>query len=658
MKTHAIDTNESATTHLQRMARWWPALVLAVLVAAVYWPGRNGGYIFDDFPNIVANTALHVTTLAWQDWLAAVFSSHASAVQRPLAMLSFAINHYFTGLDPVPMKVTGIAIHALNACLVLGLVRQLFRLAAADTGPVRREWTARFIAAAWALHPINLMPVLFIVQRMESLSHTFVFAGLWLYLAGRSRQLGGGNGWPSILAGLSLGTGLGVLAKESAILLPVYACLVELCVLKFRDRTGRTDRRLATLFAVGLSLPAVLGVAWLLPWLSSPTAYAGRDFTLGERLLTEGRVVLDYLRWTLLPDLGQLSLYHDDYPVSRGLLQPPATLLALLAIAVLLGLAWWWRQRWPLLALGLSWFFSAQLLTATVIPFELVYEHRNYFASLGVCIGLGHLLLLVPRQEGARRIGVLLAGLCVLAFATTTHLRAREWSDLHRFASSEAAKHPTSPRATYALGQTLSELSARGNDPILLQSAFEALERSRSLPRSNILPAQGLLVLAARTGHPQQDDWWDELTRKLRTRPIGAQETNALVTLAYCARDGECDFPQSRMVAAFAAAMANHPPTDVLVAYGDYALNVLGNQALALDLWRQVRASNPDVAQYRVNLAKLYIAMGDEQAARAEIDGLRALGRMHQFDSVAASLEQRLAKSIATASTPPADDRH
>lgn len=658
MSTRAIDTSESGTTHPQRLARWWPALALVLLVGMVYWPGRNGGYVFDDFPNIVSNTTLHVTTLAWQDWMAAAFSSHASAVQRPLAILSFAINHYFTGLDPVPMKVTGIAIHALNALLVLGLVRQLLRLAAADTGPVRREWTARFIAAAWALHPINLMPVLFIVQRMESLSHTFVFAGLWLYLAGRSRQLGGGNGWPSILAGLALGTGLGLLAKESAVLLPVYACLVELCVLGFRDRTGRTDRRLATLFAAGLLLPAALGAAWLLPWLSSPGAYAGRDFTLVERLLTEGRVVMDYLRWTLLPDLGQLSLYHDDYPVSRGLLQPPATLLALLAIIVLLGLAWWWRQRRALLALGLLWFFSAHLLTATVIPFELVYEHRNYFASLGVCTGLGYLLLLAPRKEGARRIGVLVAVLAVLAFVATTHLRAREWSDVHRFASSEAAKHPTSRRATYALGQTLSELSARGNDPALLEAAIDTLERARRLPRSNILPVQGLLILAARTGRPLQDAWWDELTAKLRTRPIGPQEVNALVTLAYCARDGDCAFPESRMVAAFTAAMANHPPPDVFVAYGDYALNVLGNQALALDLWRQVRASNPNVAQYRINLAKLYIAMGDGQAARAEIDGLRALGRMHQFDSAAANLEQRLAKSTAAPSTPTAGDRH
>ena len=45
------------------------------------------------------------------------------------------------------------------------------------------------------------------------------------------------------------------------------------------------------------------------------------------------------------------------------------------------------RQR-PLVALGIAWFFAAQLLTATVVPLELVFEHRNYFASLGICLAV------------------------------------------------------------------------------------------------------------------------------------------------------------------------------------------------------------------------------------------------------------------------------
>src|SRR5690606_21589294 len=105
------------------------------------------------------------------------------------------------------------------------------------------------------------------------------------------------------------------------------------------------------------------------------------------------------LRWTLFPSLRELSLYHDDYVISRGLLDPPSTALSGLLLAGVAGLAVWLRKRRPLAAIGLGWFFAAHLLTATVFPLELVHEHRNYFASMGLCLVLADLLLLAPRSE-------------------------------------------------------------------------------------------------------------------------------------------------------------------------------------------------------------------------------------------------------------------
>src|SRR5678809_321450 len=100
--------------------------------------------------------------------------------------------------------------------------------AAIDRRPV-----ALWVTAAWALNPINLMAVLLVVQRMESLCHTFVFAGLWLYLVGRTQLMAGERGWMALLAGLLGGVALGVLAKESAVLLPLYALALECTVLGF-----------------------------------------------------------------------------------------------------------------------------------------------------------------------------------------------------------------------------------------------------------------------------------------------------------------------------------------------------------------------------------------------------------------------------------------
>ena len=614
-----------------------------VLLALVYWPGRNGGYVFDDFPNIVYNSALHVTTLNWHAWVAAVFSSDAGTLHRPLAMLTFAINHYFTGLDSVPMKLTNIAIHSLNACLVLALIRTLLAMALPDVIVVRREWAARFVAAAWALHPINLIAVLFVVQRMEVLSHTFVFAGLWLYLLGRQRQLNGKGGWIQILAGICGGTVLGLAEQRVGRPTATLCCLLEWCLPGLRGKAA--PRALPGLFAAILVLPACLGTAWLLPRFLTAQAYANRAFTLGERLLTEGRIVLDYLRWTVFPSLRDLSLYHDDYRISHGLLDPPSTALALAALLLTIVAAWFLRKRRPLVALGILWFLAAQLLTATFIPLELVFEHRNYFASFGICLAMVDLLLLAPARSSPRLIGALLAVLWLLVLGTTTTLRAREWSNPFRFAASEAAKHPQSPRATYSYARLLVMATDYQASSPMLDPAIKALEQARALPHSGILPHSIMLVLAARTGMPSPDAWWDDMLQRLREGPVGPQETNALSTLEQCVREDQCRFAPERMIATYQAALSHGPQAESMNLYADYVFNEMGQPEAALYLWKQAIARAPDEAQYRINMIKVLIALNQKQEARKQIELLRQRGRLGQNEAAAASMEQRLSRS-------------
>ncbi|MEZ5468873.1 MAG: hypothetical protein R3F18_14615 [Lysobacterales bacterium] len=79
-----------------------------------------------------------------------------------------------------------------------------------------------------------------------------------------------------------------------------------------------------------------------------------RTFGTTERLLTQARVLVHYIHWTLLPNLSNLTLYHDDIEVSRGLLQPWITLPSLLLVLLLPALALWKRRRLPLMSLQVS----------------------------------------------------------------------------------------------------------------------------------------------------------------------------------------------------------------------------------------------------------------------------------------------------------------
>ena len=619
-------------------------VLLLLLLVLVYWPGLNGGYVFDDFSNIVDNTTLHVTShSSWAQWIAAIFSSPASDLQRPLAMLSFAINHALTGLDPFWMKLTNLGIHLLNTWLVFNLIQCVLQAAnrcAPDGHTTHKNWMALWVAAAWALNPINLTCVLFVVQRMESLCHTFVFAGLWLYVRGRERLCVDGVGWPTVLIGLVGGTAFGLLVKESAVLLPLYGLAVECTVLGFATSRDSRDRRLLALYGGVLVLPAIVGLGWLLPKVLDVDAYAGRNFNLGERLLTEGRAVVDYLHWTLLPSLEQLSLYHDDYPISHGLLSPATTLSSLLLVVALLGAMVWLRKRNPLMALGLAWFFAAHLLTATVIPLELMFEHRNYFASLGLCLALGNGLLSTPQTQTLRRAGFAAAVLLLALYAGLTALRAREWQDPMRFSLTEVAKHPQSPRASYGVARTLILLSGYSKDSPYLDLAFVALKRAMAIPAANILPETAAITLAARTGKSIQPAWWSSLQQKLRSSPIGPQETGALDSMVECEIKQHCPLPPQDMVQTFLAALERGPNAEVLSIYGNYTLNVLDDPKLTLQLWQAAAQHAPNVALYHISLAKLLISSGQLDAAADQIAQVRRLGRLGQNEASAEMLVQ------------------
>jgi tetratricopeptide (TPR) repeat protein len=492
------------------------------------------------------------------------------------------------------------------------------------------------------------LAVLYVVQRMESLSHTFVFAGLWLYVWGRQRQLAGAGGWPAIMGGVLGGSALGVLSKESAILLPLYAFVLEACVFRFRmPKHSRIGRGLSVFYVGVLLLPALVGASVVLPRYLSASGYGGRDFSLMERLLTESRVLLDYLRWSVLPDLRELSLYHDDFPISHGLLQPSATLFSLLALAALIALAWLCRRRRVLSCLGILWFLAAHLLTATVIPLELMFEHRNYFASLGICLVLADWLLFAPTVPKLRQAGALVAVVYVVLFAGLTHLRALEWSHPLRFAITEVAKHPKSPRATYDLARNLVGLTHYKADSPYLRDAWQALERARLAPRSTILPNQAALILAARTGSAQDRIWWDDMQVKLRLQALSASNIASLGSLTSCAVEDLCQFNPNDMLATFNAALEAKTQPAVLSIFGKYSLYELHDPQFALRLWKEAADKSPTNGQFQINLAMLQIDLAMYGDAQVSIDKLRKLSRIGRYDQPARELELAIHRARA-----------
>jgi tetratricopeptide (TPR) repeat protein len=402
----------------------------------------------------------------------------------------------------------------------------------------------------------------------------------------------------------------------------------------------KSDGRIWTLFTVTLFVPAVLGFLWLLRGVLRPGVLAGRDFTLGQRLLTEPRVLVDYLHWTLFPNPMVLSLYHDEIVVSTGLLTPWTTLGAMVLLAALIVIAVWLRKRRPLVSLGIGWFFAAQLLTATIIPLELVYEQRMYFASIGVLLAAGALLLGLRWRVRLPLLRGFIVAIALLWFAVATNLRAREWSNPLRLAIAEANRHPESPRAVYEAGRLL--LIASNYEPgKTLDASWKYLREAAAIPGSSSLSDQAMIMIADH-GHQGEDAaYWNSMTRKLRDQPTRQEDISALVSLTNCYGADICKFDVLNLQRAYEAALSRpHPIARLNSAYAAFQRDIMHDDQQAITYLERAVAGAPGESAYRVDLAALYARDGQTEKALQQIDALRRMNLAGRLDGQIATLER------------------
>lgn len=627
---------------------WILLTVLMVATVCAYWPSLHGAYIFDDGTYFANNPEVQVTSLHPGDWVRAATSQCSfNLMCRPLSALTFAVNWYFTGIDPFWPKLTNVAIHLFNGLLLYLLLRQLFRFD--NTIPhsnTSRDLIAATVAGAWLLLPINLTGVAYVSQRMEALSNLFVFLGLWWYLRARRRQFSGEGGDAMLWISIATCAGLGLTAKEDAALLPLFTACAEFALTGFRNRDDRLCKPAISVHLALLVAPMIAGLIWIAPLVFHGVSDY-RNFTTAQRLLTEPRVLCDYIGWTLLPSLNSLTFYHDDLTMSQDLLSPPTTLLAIVGLLALLGIALWQRKARPLFCLGILWFFAGHSMTATIIPLELVFEHRNYFPSVGLLLAAASLIALEPglRLPGARTS--LAAGFIAL-FAFTTFLRAEEWSSSIRLAYSEALKRPDSQRAQYELARTLIVAAGKDEKSPLIEEASRILERNAFLPTSGITSLQALIYINSHTHRAIDSRWWQAIVEKLRAAAPSRADIAAIIFLFHCQQDGNCPMQKQEMLDTFTAGLerSNGNPS-LMSAYADFALRELGDTVLAERMSREALATQPDNPTYRENLIRLLISTRQFHKIAPEMDALQKINRLGALDKDIATLEAQAAAARA-----------
>ena len=553
-------------------------LILITLVFSVFWiyyPGLYGPFIFDDLTNITNNSLLRLNELTFSSLYEASKAGFAGPLKRPIAISTFALNYYVAGgYDAVHFKVTNIAIHSINAVLVFLLSLKLIKLARQDASPQILLALAASVAFIWALHPINLTSVLYIVQRMTSLSTLFTLLCLLFYLSARGASSGqNGIKSPIYYIAASVSFILAIYSKENALLTPLYILLIEAIFFSkqppwsvFNALSSRI-KILSTIILVAL----FVAVAWH-AFDYAARGFGSRPFTMWERVLTESRVVVFYLSLILIPRINGFGLFHDDFALSTSFIEPITTLISFIVIAGLIITAFAVRKKQPLFALGIGLFFIGHLMESTIFPLDIAYEHRNNFPSIGIILAL---VSLPPRTINTKKFIASISAICLIVGGTTA-LRAKQWGNYQSLAFFEAQHHPNSP----AIQALLSNAANQAGDIELATSAIKKAMDLDPTETAYALHYQNILAVGEK---PIPQAIQDATIERIKANRISPSTQLALDQIAGCLKLAPCKPLRQNYIGWISAVIEKQPKKAVFWYMRGKAQLASGNTLAALN---------------------------------------------------------------------------
>jgi hypothetical protein len=164
---------------------------LAVILFSIYGNSFDCSWHFDDEANIKDNPGIHLTELSWNSIKGALFSDRNSPdiPYRPAACLTFALNYYFGGLDVFGYHLVNILIHLFTAIFLFLTIFHTLNLPSLQSKYAAHAYSLALLSTVlWAVNPIQIQAVTYIVQRMASLAGMFYIICVYLYLKGRTAQ--------------------------------------------------------------------------------------------------------------------------------------------------------------------------------------------------------------------------------------------------------------------------------------------------------------------------------------------------------------------------------------------------------------------------------------------------------------------------------------
>ncbi len=328
----------------EALARRLTGALIFALAVGVFLPIRSHEWLnYDD--NVYVTESAPVRSGLNRESVAWAFSSFDGANWFPLTRLSWMLDVELHGLVAGRFLLTNLALHALACLLLFASLRRL-------SGQL---WPSAFVAAVFAVHPLQIESVAWVSARKDPLSGVFWMLALLLYA---QQQQGG----PSLAkrAALFGCVALGLMSKPTLVTLPFVLLLLDVWPLRRLggSRAPGRERRLALRRALLEKMPlfalsAVFSAVTFLAQRSGGTVASLERLPVPVRVANALVSYASYLAKAFWPT--RLAIFHPHAEASIPL--AVVTPAALLLLALTLG-AWHTRRRRPYLAVGWLWFLG------------------------------------------------------------------------------------------------------------------------------------------------------------------------------------------------------------------------------------------------------------------------------------------------------------
>ena len=412
--------------------------VLLLGLLAAYVPAISGEYIWTDAANVRGKPELGLWNELWRIWTGSDTEQYF-----PLTYTSFWLERQVWGLQPVASHLVNLALHILNAFVFALCLRRL---------KVPGAW---FAAAIFALHPVHVESVAWIIERKNVLSGFFFLLALLSYL--RFEQGARAEAYFHSLVFFAIA----LLSKSSTVFFPVAVIMARfyLC----RPWSRRDLMRIAPFLVLSL-----LSVAVTMGYDEAKNPFLERELRsgFGERLAVAGLNLWFYLGKLIVPT--NLAMVYEKWQIETRSILAYGPALGAVVVAVVL---WLMRQR-----LGRGPLFAALFFGAGILPllgfFSFYYmimadvaDHFQYLPSLGpiaLFAGVaGHWVATQRRSAGRISRAVYWGGAAglLVALGTLTWRQCHLYKDNYTLWSDTVAE---SPNSWVAHGMFAKALGSRG----------------------------------------------------------------------------------------------------------------------------------------------------------------------------------------------------